>query len=389
MTAQAPQPTPSGQSAPVKVLHLITELSSGGAQSALLRLLKGLDRTRFTPSVVCLYNGDDVVAQQIRALGIAVTDLQMRGKQQLGAFGQLYRLLRQQRPAILHTWMFHANFPGRIVGRLAGVPIIITSRRNVEIGGANRDRLQRWTAGLDDRVIAVCELARQAEIERAGARPAKVVTIYNGLELAEFPQATPETRQATRQTLGIAEDVLLLGSVGRLHRQKGFTHLLAALPTIKAQFPQVKLLLVGDGELCDALEAQTAELGLQESVIFTGTRTDVPTLLTALDLFVLPSLWEGLPNVILEAMAVGLPVVATAVGGTPELVVDGSTGCLVPPSNPAALAKAIGDLLAQPAQRQQMGAAGRVRVEQQFTIQRMVQATEALYGRLLVDKGVK
>lgn len=373
----------------MKVIHLITELSSGGAQSALLRLLKGLDRARFTPSVVCLYNGDGVVAQQIRALGVSVTDLQMRGKQQLGAFGQLYRLLRQARPAILHTWMFHANFPGRIVGRLAGVPIIITSRRNVEIGGANRDRLQRWTAGLDDQVIAVCEVARQAEIERAGARPAKVVTIYNGLELAEFAQAPPEACQAARQMLGIADDVLLLGSVGRMHRQKGFTYLLAALPAIKAQFPQVKLLLVGDGELRSALEAQTAQLNLQDSVIFTGTRTDVPTLLKALDLFVLPSLWEGLPNVILEAMAIGLPVVATAVGGTPELVVDGSTGCLAPPNNPAALAKAIGDLLANPTHRQQMGRAGRARVEQQFTIQRMVQATEDLYARLLVDKGIK
>lgn len=368
---------------PVKLLHLITELASGGAQSALLRLLAGLNRSRFCPVVACLYNGEGVVAQQIRALDIPVIDLGMTGKWRLDALGRLYWLLRREKPAILHTWMFHANLPGRLVGRLAGAPRIVTSRRNVEIGGANRDRLTRWTAALDDRVIAVCELARQAEIERAGAAPGKVVTIYNGVDPAAFAGGDPQTRARVRQQWGIGAETLLIGTVGRLHPQKGFGDLLTALAALRAEFPESRLLLVGDGELRAALEQQVQQLGLQERVSFTGTRSDVPDLLCALDLFVLPSLWEGLPNVILEAMASGLPVVATAVGGTPELVVDKVTGLLVPPSAPAALAGALAELMRQPLLRQQLGAAGRQRVIQHFALEQTVRATVQLYEELL------
>ncbi|MBN1581059.1 MAG: glycosyltransferase, partial [Anaerolineae bacterium] len=122
------------------VFHLITELDVGGAQLALLRLLAGLDRERFAPTVACFYNGDALVAQRIRALGIPVTDLGMTARWRWDAFGRLYRLLRDERPAIVHTWMFHANLPGRVLGRLAGAPIVITSRRNENIGGVVRER---------------------------------------------------------------------------------------------------------------------------------------------------------------------------------------------------------------------------------------------------------
>ena len=368
------------------VLHLITELSTGGAQTALLRLLTGLNRDRFFPTIACFYNGDKIVAQQIRALGIPVTDLGMTTKWRLDALWRLYRLLRRERPTILHTWMFHANIPGRVLGRLASVPIIITSRRNENIGGVLRERLNRWTARLDDRVIAVCELARQAEIERATVSPEHVVTIYNGIDAQQFSATNPQVVAQVRQAFGIPVDALLVGTVGRLHRQKGFTDLLTAIAQVQEHILTVRLLLVGDGELRDDLEIQAQSSGLSDVVTFTGARSDVPEILAGLDVFVLPSLWEGMPNVVLEAMAASLPVVATAVGGTPEVVVDGVTGLLVPPRDPDALAQAITRLLRDPDLRRKMGRAGRERVERHFGVERMVQATEALYEELVGEK---
>jgi sugar transferase (PEP-CTERM/EpsH1 system associated) len=366
----------------IDVLHLITELSTGGAQTALLRLLAGLDRDRFRPAVACLYNGDKPVAQRIRSLGIPVTDLRMTAKWRLDALWRLYCLLRQQRPDILHTWMFHANFPGRLLGRLAGVPIIITSRRNEDIGGALRERLNRWTARLDDRVIAVCEVARRAEIERARVSPEHVVTIYNGIDVERFSATDGDLVIRVRRELGIPAGVPLIGAVGRLHPQKDFAGLLDSLTEVQKYVSPVRLLLVGEGELRDDLETRARSLGISGIVTFAGFRSDVAEILAACDVFVLPSLWEGMPNVVLEAMAVGLPVVATQVGGVPEIVLDGETGLLVPPGDSETLAQALIRLLRDPDLRSRMGRAGRRRVEQHFSANQLVLETEALYEAL-------
>jgi sugar transferase (PEP-CTERM/EpsH1 system associated) len=366
----------------ISVIHLITELSTGGAQIALLRLLTGLDRDRFSPAVVCLYNGDTTIARQIRALCIPVTDLGMTAKWRWDALWRLCCLLRRERPTILHTWMFHANVPGRIMGRLVGVPIIITSRRNENIGGHLRETLNRWTSRLDDRVIAVCESARQAEIKRARVPPDKVVTIYNGIDPERFITSDPQPPEV-RKILGVPAKAPLLGLVARLHRQKGLGDLLTAVAWVRERVPDVRLLLIGEGELRDELEAQARALGLSGAVIFAGTRTDVAEIVAALDIFVLPSLWEGTSNAVLEAMAAGLPIVATAVGGTPEVVVDGVTGLLVPPRDPSALAGALVTLLHDADLRHRMGRAGRERVKQYFSLERMVRRTEALYEELL------
>ncbi len=372
----------------LRILFLITELDTGGAQKALARLLASLNRSRFKPHVACLYHGDKTVAQEIRALGIPLTDLRMQAKWRADALWRLYRLLRRQQPAILHTWMFHANLPGRLLGRLAGVPIVITSRRNVNIGGPARERLLRWTSGLDDAVIAVCELARQAEIERAGAAPHHVATIYNGVDVTAFSRSDPEADARIRDTFDIPADAPLLGAIGRLHPQKDFGTLLAAVAQLRRQVPDAHLLLVGDGELREELVNHARSLGLGDCVTFAGHRTHIPEILAAIDVFTLTSLWEGLPNVILEAMAAGLPVVATRVGGVPEVVVAGETGLLVPPRDPDALSRAIVTLLRDPALRQTMGRAGQERVRHRFSVEQMVRRTESLYERLLAEKGL-
>ena len=179
----------------------------------------------------------------------------------------------------------------------------------------------------------------------------------------------------------------MVGSLGRLHPQKGFSDLLTAFAQVRQRIPSVRLFVAGDGELRDDLEAQARSLGMAAVVTFAGVRADVSEVLAALDVFVLPSLWEGMPNAVLEAMASGLPVVATAVGGTPEVVVDGVTGLLVPPQDPGALAQAIGHLLRDPDLRRRMGRAGRRRVEEHFDVRETVRQVESLYETLLREKG--
>lgn len=364
----------------MKTMHFITELDTGGAQKALARLLARLDRRRFDPAVVCLYNGDKAMAQEIRALGIPVTDLGMTAKWRWDAMWRLYRVLRRERPTILHTWLFHANLPGRVLGRLARVPIIICSERTMAMESEWRYRLNRWTIGLVDRVTAVSANVRHFCISHIGLPAEKLIVIYNGIELLEKPLAS---RQEVRAELALPPDTLAIGAVGRLDLVKGVNFLVQAL----SQVDGGHLAVIGDGTERAALEALADSLGMADRVHWAGHRRDVPRLLPAFDLFVQPSLHEGLPNTVLEAMAAGLPVIATAVGGTPEVVLDGVTGLLVPPRDPHALAEAITRLLDLPDLRRRMGQAGRKRVERHFSIEETVRQTEALYETLLLEKG--
>jgi len=372
-----------------RIIHLITDLSTGGAQTALLRLLTASDRNQYNHTVVCFYNGNSIIAKEIKKLNIQVVDLGMTHKGRIDVFFRFNRLLQNEQPIVLHTWLFHANLTGRLIGRLNNVPIIITSRRNINIGGKWRELLNRLTSGLDDKVIAVCEAVRQAEIVSSKIPAEKVVTIYNGINPLPFTPASIDTSRKIRNGLGIRDDELVLGAIGRLEPQKGFFDLISSLAHIKAKFNSVRLLIVGEGELRDTLELQINNHNLSGTIKFTGLRNDVPEILTALDVFVSPSLWEGLPNVILEAMAAGKPVVATSVGGTPEAIVDGETGLLIPPRNPEALASAIIRLLKNPELRTKMGRAGKERVLKQFSILRMVTKTQQLYKELMIEKDVQ
>jgi len=367
--------------APVPVFHLITELDVGGAQKALACLLARLDRDNFSPTVACLYNGDRVVAQEIRQLNLPVIDLGMTAKWRWDAFWRLYRLLRRQRPTILHTWMFHANFPGRLLGRLTGTPIIISSERTMGHESRWRYWLNRITEPLTDRVTCVSRLVAEFVVEKVGIPRCKIIVIPNGIDVRAFDRVS--TRQQARATLRLPSDSMLVGTVARLNPVKRLDVLLQAM----ASLDNACVVIVGDGVERARLETLSNELGLAERVHFAGQQDDVRPWLAALDVFALTSDWEGMPNAVLEAMATGLPVVATAVGGTPEVVVDGETGLLVPPRDPNALAQAITCLLREPDLRRKMGRAGRERVERHFSIEETVRQTEALYTTLLQEKG--
>ncbi len=371
-------------SRPIPLLHLITELSAGGAQSALARLLSGIDRCRYAPVVACYYNGDGMVAQKIRALDVPVHDLGMHKKWRVDAFARLAGLMRSERPTILHTWMFHANVPGRVLGRSLGVPVIISSERTMASESPTRYRLNAATARYADAIICVSQNVADFARDHIHLPAEKLRVVPNGIDLSTVRQ-----RDGTLQRLP-GEPVKLL-YLGRLTEVKGVRDLIEAAKILAAATPanSWRLTLMGDGALRAELEARIAENGLQTQITLIPAHADALQRIAEYDALVLASHWEGMPNVAIEAMAAGIPVVATAVGGTPEVVLHGETGLLVPANNPAAFAGAMATVIADDALRARMGAAGRTRAEESFTVQAMVRRTETIYEQLLVAKGIQ
>lgn len=369
----------------ISILHLITELNFGGAEQLLVNTLLHSRPDRFRHEVVTLFAGDTPLAEALRQAGVPVSDLRLKSAGRFGRLWQFYRRLRRDKPAVVHGWLIHAILVARVLGRLAGVPIIISARHSVNLGGRSRVWLNRLTARLNDCTIAICDLMRRVEMEQTGMPPDKIVTIYNGVPPLNFP-SREAARAALCQQLGLPENVIIVGTVARLHEAKGHADLVRAIPYIVAERPQTHFVWLGEGDQQDNLIRLVEALGVAAHVHFAGSQTNVPVWLAGMDLFVLPSLWEGLSVALLEAMAASLPVVATAVGGTPEVILDGVTGLLVPPRDPAALAASLLSLLRDPARAAQMGESGRQRVADHFTLDNMIQQTEALYEALLAEK---
>ena len=357
----------------------------GGAERALLHLCTNLNRERFNPSVACLFNGDGEVAKAIQTLDIPIYDAQMREKTDLGALIRLYQQIHSQQPTILHTSLFHANLPGRIIGKLLGIPIIISSERTMAMESEWRYRLNRWTIDMVDRVVAVSKNVGEFCITHIRLPARKVVIIHNGVET---PPLSAHARERARQALGLPQETIVCGAVSRLQPVKGIDDLILAFAQVREK-QDVHLVIIGEGQERQYLEELTVETGCSNRVLWTGYRQDVLKLLPAFDLFVQPSHHEGLPNTVLEAMAAGLPVIATEVGGIPELVLNHNTGLLVPVGDPAALGEAISDLLEKPQKRENLGQAGRLRVKQHFSVEKMVQKTEQLYEQLLLEKAIQ
>jgi glycosyltransferase involved in cell wall biosynthesis len=368
----------------VKVFHLITELSIGGAQNALFRLLENFGNASFQHSVACFFNADGTIANQIRALNTPVFDLRMNHKYQVDAFGRLLQLLRREKPDILHTWMFHANLPGRILGRLAKIPIIISSERTMGQENSVRHWLNKRSISLVDQVICVSQSVADHVIHDVGLPSNKVLVIPNGIDPARY-QNLPAKVQA-RISFGLPVDSVIIAAIGRPRPVKGYPYLLKAFVRISKSYPRIHLLFVGNGPDRPKLIDQAQSLGMRSRVTFLDDLTNIPDLLASLDVLVIPSLFEGMPNVALEAMAVELPVVATAVGGTPEVVIDGKTGFLIPSSDTQALSIALEKLIENPPLRDEMGLAGRRRVEREFSIKKTVHKTRELYANLLTQK---
>jgi len=365
--------------APVRVTLAITDLDVGGAERALVALALGLDRRRWRPAVVCLA-GEGALAGPLRAAGIEVICLGVNPRRPVAAVRALAGVFRADRPAIVQSFLFHANIAARLAARLAGSPPVVGGLRVAERQRRWHLTLDRITARWSVGSVCVAEGVRRFSIEQGRLDPDRLVVIPNGVDLARFDHASP----VDRSSIGVPTDAVLTLYVGRLDPQKGLDTLLKAAAGVARVRPDWHLALAGDGPLRPDLMAQAARLlDLAGRVHWLGRRDDVPSLLGSADLLVLPSLWEGMPNVVLEAMAAGVPVVATRVEGTEDLVLPGQTGWLVPPGAVEPLTQALLGAAEDAERRQAFGRNGRSRVEAAFTPERVVAAYEQVWAGVL------
>ena len=376
---------------PIVLAELAGSSSYGGGERYLELLFGRLDRARYRPLLICPEPGSFVGRMKER--GVETHLVHLAPLFNPIALWRLTRLLVREHVTILQTHGARANFYGRIAGRLAGVPVIIStihnSLKDYEVSPLTRwlyTVLLRLTFPLVHRIICVSEANRRDLIEDCPVAAAKAQTVHNGVDLSAF--SSQPNHQKVRQELGVTEGPVLV-TIGRLTEQKGHRYLLQALSCLLETWPQLCCLFVGEGELQDALRRMAIDLGVERACRFVGVREDIPGILTAADVFVLPSLSEGFPFVLLEALAMGCPVVASRVNGVLELIEDHKTGLLVPPRDPQALARAIRDMLDDRRAALRMGAAGRALVRERFTVNRMVANTTAIFDAAMQDAGVQ
>jgi glycosyltransferase involved in cell wall biosynthesis len=365
-----------------KVLYLITELDVGGAEKNLFRLAVAL-RDRGWDVEVAALSGCGEVGEWLADKSIPVHYARMDFKASPLGFARLVRIIRAARPDVLHTFLFHANVAGRLASFFARVPVVVSSIRVAERRRRSHLFMDCLTQSLVDAQVCVSEGVRQFTAARAHIREDKLVVIANPVEK---PVAS-RPRLDVRQELGAADSDVIVLSVGRLDPQKGFLYLVAAAKELLASRRELLFVVAGEGSQRPALQAAIAAASIQRNFKLLGWRADAADLYAAADVFVLPSLWEGMSNSLLEAAAAGLACVATSVEGSAEIIDEGRTGLLVPPSDPRALAAAIGSLIDDASLRRRLGFAAATRVVTEHSIERFVSAHIALYSRLLAGGG--
>ncbi|MGQ0634369.1 MAG: glycosyltransferase [Planctomycetaceae bacterium] len=367
-------PARSDATRPVSVVHLVLNLNIGGLERVVYDLVRCADRERFTVQVLCL-GETGPLGSAIEELGITVESLDIYRKGPLAAVIALARRLRTLRPDVLHTHNAVPHLIGAPAARLSGVPTVVHTRHGRHLyQGWKTGLMNRLACRLTNRMVAVSSDAAEVSCNHDGVSRHSVDVIWNGIDVSQFPLRAQTASAASRRAIHVsrlADDI------------KDQRTLLRAARIVADAEPEFILDIVGDGPDRAPLEALSEELSLQSHVRFLGYRRDVRDLLSDADVFVLSSLTEGLSISILEAMAVGLPVVATNVGGNPEVVVEEETGLLVPARSPEELASALLRVFRQPNWGAQLGAAGRRRVEQHFDLRQVAAKYEELYLRLI------
>jgi glycosyltransferase involved in cell wall biosynthesis len=375
---------------PQRILHIIPTLDQSGAEKQLTLLARGLPREEFEVHVCALTRGGPLESD-LAAAGIPVTVVGKRWKFDPHAFWRLWRLIKQLKPDLVHTWLFAANAYGRAAGLLAGVKCLVAGERCVDPWKSWELWFDRYFAKRTARIVANSEGVREFYVGK-GIAAEKIDVIPNGV-----PPAPPcsTTRQEILTELDLPNSARLVGLIGRLWPQKRVKDAIWAADLLKVIRDDVYLLVIGDGPHRERLEKFRDQCEIRDKVRFLGHRSDVPRLLPHFDVLWSPSAYEGQSNTILEAMAAGVPVVATDIPGTRELVVDGETGYLVstegwPPNATtvnktvaAGLAKYTVRILDDRALAQRLGEAARKRMLDEFSVEKMVARYADLYRRLL------
>lgn len=368
-----------------RVVYLAHAFHVGGAEEMVLNLVRHLPH-RFEPAVVCI-NQSGPIGDEIRATGVPVRVLGLTpGLMRPFDVLRLRDCLYDCEPAIVHTFLLTASLYGRFAAMLARVPIVIGTEVNIYQHKRSWHALaERWLMRGTDTVVTSAGAVRDFYVDQVKADPSKVEVVYNAVDWAQLQ--TTMTREETRAAAGIPADAVVAGIIARLTAQKAHHVLFDALAQTPA-LSNVHLLVVGDGELRDELKRRVEGLGLTPRVHFAGARRDLGNVLAAIDVFVMPSLWEGLPLSLVLAMGAGLPVIATAVAGIPEVVQDGVSGRLVAPGDVAGLGAAMARVLGSVSERSLLGHAARAFVRPRFGVDGYVSSISAVYDRLLAAKGM-
>ena len=369
----------------LKVLFLAQGLGLGGAEQLLLGVATHFPPERFEVVVGCLTR-EDLIAHELKRAGVRVVLLPgAPGPRDPLALQRLLRFIRSERPDVVHTFLLNAGLYGRLAAWLARVPAIYHAEQNIYLNKSRRHLMfERFLGPRTTRVVACCEAVASFYRTQVGLDRERLEVIYNAVD---FEAIEPrKDRLAARAELGYGPHEIVLGSLGRLSRQKGHDLLLEALARLRDRLPQLRLFLAGQGPNRAALSRLAGSLGLDGRARFLGVRRDRRTLYAAMDIFVLPSRWEGLSLALAEAAGLGLPVVVTDVGGNPEVVVSGPGAWLVPPNEPSALAAALAAAVSA-TRDGSVGAEGarypRPAVRDRFSLSRHLELLEASYRSVL------
>ncbi|HHW03881.1 MAG TPA: glycosyltransferase family 4 protein [Thermoanaerobacterales bacterium] len=363
-----------------KVLHVITDTNIGGAGRYLFNLLSGWDYDRYEVMVACPAGGQ--LEEQLRQKNIKVFELSGGEKSlKFEHIKELMGIISREKIDIVHT---HASFAGRIAGKLSGCRVVLTRHG---LGQCKKGFVQRTITGILSRIFtdAIIAISRAVKISmmETGVPADMIKIIYNGIDVSEFNSIEPRLKKE----FNLVEKSPIVGIVARLVPEKGYEYALKAMPAVLKKFPGAVMVIVGDGPLRKALEDLCLDLGIHEHVIFLGYQDRVETLEADFDVFLLPSVSEGLGLSLLEAMALAKPVVATEVGGIPEVVKSGVNGLLVPPRDPSAIAEAIIRILSSKQMAYSLGQAAKNTVFDRFSARYMAEKTMEVYDKILQKTG--
>lgn len=367
------------------VVRVISDLPVGGVERKIVDLLPRLQKW-FDVRVCCIREKGEL-ARELEKVGIPVDLCYFTGRLSPTSLMRMARYLKSVKAAIVHTHMYRSNVSGIVAAKLAGVPVTIASVHTLNEWDSWRQRkMDAFTARFRDATVAVSEEVLRYYVEATGVNPERCHVIYNGVDVDEFSSPSRSASQI-RADLGIGEKNRVVGKIARLHPVKDHETFLKAAAEVLREVPDTVFLVVGKGPLLGELRRLADRLGIAGRVVFTGNRSDIPDILSILDVSVICSKKEGFNNVVLESMAAGVPMVATNVGGNREVVVDGETGFLVPPGDSAGVAQAVVRILQSDSLASRMSAAARERARL-FDINEMAEKVADLYNYLLKKKGL-
>lgn len=348
----------------------------GGAEKAMVRIISGLNKDKYDITVVSLQERTEQILLELQQTNVRIVKLSAAGKHDLRIVYRLYKFIKTFEPDVLICSLFHSTILGRITGSLAKTPVIINWEHNENFGSRWRKLLNKSTVKLSDKIFCDSEKVKSEAIKQLGAKKNAVTTIpIGGIDLAKFKINANKSRR-----------FIEIGTVGMLSKQKGFAYLVEAAKLILEKNCNVRFSIAGDGAEFENLQNLIEKLKLNDKVKLLGFRPDIADLLGQWDIYVQPSLWEGLCMTVVEAMACGLPVIASNVGGIPESVIEGRNGFLVPPKDKFILAEKIQQLVENPSLRIEMGRQARVIAEEQYSLAKMCEVIENSLDELIKTK---